>query len=33
VVDPADMEGLQKALNDQHCTLFFSESPTNPYLR
>lgn len=33
VVDPSDMEGLQKALNAQPCTLFFSESPTNPYLR
>lgn len=33
VVDPADMEGLQKALDAQQCTLFFSESPTNPYLR
>jgi len=33
VLDPADMEGLQKVLDEKDCTLFFSESPTNPYLR
>lgn len=33
VIDPADMDGLEKALKEHHVSLFFSESPTNPYLR
>lgn len=33
VVDPADLESLEAALKKQQVTLFFSESPTNPYLR
>lgn len=32
VVDPADCEGVERAL-DAGASLFFSESPTNPYLR
>ncbi|MEX2206093.1 MAG: aminotransferase class I/II-fold pyridoxal phosphate-dependent enzyme [Myxococcota bacterium] len=32
VVDPADHAGLERALADG-ASLFFSESPTNPYLR
>jgi cystathionine gamma-synthase len=32
VVDPADLAGLTRAL-DAGASLFFSESPTNPYLR
>ncbi len=32
VIDPADMAALEEAL-DTEPTLFFSESPTNPYLR
>ncbi len=33
VIDPADMGALQRALAAQPVSLFFSESPTNPYLR
>lgn len=33
VIDPADMSSLEKALNENEVSLFFSESPTNPYLR
>ncbi|CAL8467162.1 g6698 [Coccomyxa elongata] len=33
VIDPSDMEGLERALKAQKVSLFFSESPTNPYLR
>lgn len=33
VIDPADMDGLQKALDEHEVSLYFSESPTNPYLR
>jgi cystathionine gamma-synthase len=33
VLDPADLRGLERALEQQHVSLFFSESPTNPYLR
>lgn len=33
VLDPADYEGLEKALDEHDATLYFSESPTNPYLR
>lgn len=32
VIDPGDLSGLERALRDG-ATLFFSESPTNPYLR
>ena len=32
VVDPSDVAGIERAL-DAGATLFFSESPTNPYLR
>jgi len=32
VIDPSDLEALQRAL-EQPVSLFFSESPTNPYLR
>ena len=32
VIDPADYAGLERALADG-ASLFFSESPTNPYLR
>lgn len=33
VIDPADMEGLEAALNNNNVSLFFTESPTNPFLR
>lgn len=33
VIDPADLAGLQQALDQHEVSLFFSESPTNPYLR
>jgi len=33
VIDPADYDGLEKALKEHDVTLYFSESPTNPYLR
>ncbi|KAE9466590.1 hypothetical protein C3L33_01504, partial [Rhododendron williamsianum] len=33
VIDPADIEGLESALNNNKVTLFFTESPTNPFLR
>jgi len=33
VIPPNDLVGLQKALDEHKVTLFFSESPTNPYLR
>lgn len=33
VIDPSDLEALGKALEEHDCSLFFSESPTNPYLR
>ncbi|KAH7431908.1 hypothetical protein KP509_08G072600 [Ceratopteris richardii] len=33
VIDPADITSLEKALHDNEVSLFFSESPTNPYLR
>jgi cystathionine gamma-synthase len=33
VLDPSDYDGLQKALDEHDCSLYFSESPTNPYLR
>mmetsp|Transcript_29854 Transcript_29854/g.41290 ORF Transcript_29854/g.41290 Transcript_29854/m.41290 type:complete len:472 (+) Transcript_29854:51-1466(+) len=33
VVDPADVEGMRNVLESRVVSLFFSESPTNPYLR
>ncbi|XP_042498013.1 cystathionine gamma-synthase 1, chloroplastic-like [Macadamia integrifolia] len=33
VIDPADMESLESTLEKHDVTLFFTESPTNPYLR
>ncbi|KAG0581992.1 hypothetical protein M758_3G025200 [Ceratodon purpureus] len=33
VVDPADIPALQLALEQNNVSIFFSESPTNPYLR
>lgn len=33
VIDPSDLGALEKALEDHDVSLFFSESPTNPYLR
>lgn len=33
VLDPSDYDGLEKALKEHECSLYFSESPTNPYLR
>lgn len=33
VIDPSDLAGLERALKAHDVALFFSESPTNPYLR
>jgi len=33
VVDPSDYEGLEEALKKHDVSIYFSESPTNPYLR
>ena len=33
VIDPSDLGALKKALDEHTVSLFFSESPTNPYLR
>ncbi|GER45337.1 cystathionine gamma synthase [Striga asiatica] len=33
VIDPADVAGLESALEKNNVTLFFTESPTNPFLR
>ncbi|KAF6148145.1 hypothetical protein GIB67_011920 [Kingdonia uniflora] len=33
VVDPADLDGLKSALHQNNVSLFFTESPTNPFLR
>ncbi|XP_072977419.1 cystathionine gamma-synthase 1, chloroplastic [Typha angustifolia] len=33
VIDPADMGSLESALDQNNVTLFFTESPTNPFLR
>lgn len=33
VIDPADIDSLKLALEQNNVSLFFSESPTNPYLR
>ncbi|XP_057977138.1 cystathionine gamma-synthase 1, chloroplastic [Malania oleifera] len=33
VIDPADVDALKSALDNNNVTLFFTESPTNPFLR
>lgn len=33
VIDPSDMKALEACLEQHEVSLFFSESPTNPYLR
>ena len=33
VMDPSDLGALEQALEEHDVSLFFSESPTNPYLR
>eukprot|EP01026_Neomeris_dumetosa_P010108 TRINITY_DN1369_c0_g1_i2.p2 TRINITY_DN1369_c0_g1~~TRINITY_DN1369_c0_g1_i2.p2 ORF type:complete len:544 (-),score=58.00 TRINITY_DN1369_c0_g1_i2:582-2099(-) len=33
VIDPSDIDQLADVLNEREVSLFFSESPTNPYLR
>jgi cystathionine gamma-synthase len=33
VIDPADIGGLESALEENNVALFFTESPTNPFLR
>ena len=33
VIDPSDLDALERALEEHTCSVFFSESPTNPYLR
>ncbi|XP_010463584.1 PREDICTED: cystathionine gamma-synthase 1, chloroplastic-like [Camelina sativa] len=33
VIDPADIAGLEAAVNEFKVALFFTESPTNPFLR
>ncbi|XP_042418014.1 cystathionine gamma-synthase 1, chloroplastic-like [Zingiber officinale] len=33
VIDPADVDSLKSALDQNNVSLFFSESPTNPFLR
>ncbi|KAL0013990.1 hypothetical protein SO802_001059 [Lithocarpus litseifolius] len=33
VIDPADVGALESALNENNVSLFFTESPTNPFLR
>ncbi|URE09155.1 cystathionine gamma-synthase [Musa troglodytarum] len=33
VIDPADIESLKSTLEQNNVTLFFTESPTNPFLR
>jgi len=33
VIDPSDVKTLERALEEHDASLFFSESPTNPYLR
>ncbi|KAL8217812.1 hypothetical protein R6Q57_021185 [Mikania cordata] len=33
VIDPADVAGLEHALDNHKVSLFFTESPTNPFLR
>ncbi|PKU77976.1 cystathionine gamma-synthase 1, chloroplastic [Dendrobium catenatum] len=33
IIDPADMNALKSALDQENVSLFFTESPTNPFLR
>jgi len=33
VLDPSDLDGLHDVLEEKDVSLFFTESPTNPYLR
>ncbi|ERN19542.1 cystathionine gamma-synthase 1, chloroplastic [Amborella trichopoda] len=33
ILDPADMDGLKSALEKHKVSLYFTESPTNPFLR
>jgi len=33
VIDPADVGALESTLNENNVSLFFTESPTNPFLR
>ncbi|KAL6009049.1 cAMP-dependent protein kinase regulatory subunit Cgs1 [Asimina triloba] len=33
IIDPADMDALKSALDQHDVSLFFTESPTNPFLR
>ncbi|KAM5581362.1 hypothetical protein ABKV19_010534 [Rosa sericea] len=33
IIDPADVGALETALNENKVSLFFTESPTNPFLR
>ncbi|KAL7592251.1 hypothetical protein Lser_V15G33430 [Lactuca serriola] len=33
VLDPADYEGIEAALDNHIVSLYFTESPTNPFLR
>jgi len=33
VLDTADLEGLKEVVSSKKATLYFSETPTNPYLR
>ena len=33
VLDPSDMGALEQALEEHDVSVYFSESPTNPYLR
>ncbi len=33
VLDPSDMDALEQALEEHDVSVYFSESPTNPYLR
>ena len=33
VIDPADLDSLRRVLAERPVSMFFSESPTNPYLR
>ncbi|XP_050380462.1 cystathionine gamma-synthase 1, chloroplastic [Argentina anserina] len=33
IIDPADVGALETALNENNVSLFFTESPTNPFLR
>ncbi len=33
ILEPSDLDGLERCLAERDVSLFFSESPTNPYLR